>query len=145
MTDITPSLSDYPYQVTLPTRWQDNDIYGNVNNVVFYSFFDTAVNRFLADEACMDFRHSPVIAHVVSSQCQFISNISYPEDVEVGVRVAKIGRSSVTYGVSIYAGTNQRRVAHGQFVQVFVDRTTNRVVQIPPRIKSALERIIEAL
>ena len=93
----------------------------------------------------MDFRHSPVIAHVVSSQCQFISNISYPEDVEVGVRVAKIGRSSVTYGVSIYAGTNQRRVAHGQFVQVFVDRTTNRVVQIPPRIKSALERIIEAL
>ena len=96
MTDITPSLNDYPYAVTLPTRWQDNDVYGNVNNVVFYSFFDTAVNRFLADEAGMDFRHSPVIAHVVSSQCQFISNISYPEDVEVGVRVAKIGRSSVT-------------------------------------------------
>ena len=68
MTDITPSLNDYPYAVTLPTRWQDNDVYGNVNNVVFYSFFDTAVNRFLADEACMDFRHSPVIAHVVSPE-----------------------------------------------------------------------------
>lgn len=145
MTDITPSLNDYPYAVRIPTRWQDNDIYGNVNNVVFYTFFDTAVNRFLSDEAKMDFRNSPVVAHVVSSQCQFISHVAYPEDVEVGVRVAKIGRSSVTYGVSIYAGTNQRRVAHGQFVHVFVDRTTNRVVPVPARTKSALERIIESL
>ena len=145
MTDITPSLSDYPYQVTLPTRWQDNDIYGNVNNVVFYSFFDTAVNRFLCDEAGMDFRTSPVVAHVVSSQCQFISQVAYPEDVDVGVRVAKIGRSSVTYGVSIYAGTNERRVAHSQFVHVFVDRSTGRVVPVPARTKTALERIIESL
>lgn len=145
MTDITPSLNDYPYHVEIPTRWQDNDIYGHINNVQYYSFFDTAVNTFLIERAGLNIHTSQIVAYVVSSHCQYISPAAYPEVLKVGVRVAKLGRSSVTYGLSIYAGENERRVAHGQFVHVFVDRQTDRAVPIPSVMREAFEAITEAL
>ena len=121
MTDITPTLADYPYNVTIATRWQDNDAYGHINNVVYYGFFDSAVNRFLIEKGNLDIHNGQTVAYVVSSQCQYVAPAAYPEDIFVGLRVIKIGRSSVTYGLSVYAGENKRRVAHGQFVHVFVD------------------------
>ncbi len=145
MTDITPELNDYPYQLTMPTRWRDNDVYGHINNVEYYSFFDTTVNTFLIEKAGLNIHTGQIVAYVVSSQCQYIAPVSFPETVYVGMRVAKLGRSSVTYGLSIYAGENKRRVAHGQFVHVFVERSTDRAMPIPASMKDALEAIRENL
>ena len=145
MTDITPSLNDYPYHLEIATRWQDNDAYGHINNVMYYSFFDTAVNRFLIDEGGLNIQESSAVAYVVSSQCQYIAPAAYPETIYVGLRVIKLGRSSVTYGLSIYAGESKRRVAHGQFVHVFVDRLSDKAVPIPVNIKTALESICEPI
>ena len=134
MTDTTPTLADYPYNVVIATRWQDNDAYGHINNVVYYGFFDTAVNRFLIEEGGLDIHKS-----------QYIAPAAYPEDIYVGLRVIKIGRSSVTYGLSVFAGESKRRVAHGQFVHVFVDRKSDKAIPIPVKIKSALESICDVL
>ncbi|RDV24822.1 acyl-CoA thioesterase [Alteromonas aestuariivivens] len=144
MTDITPSLADYPYQVEIASRWQDNDMYGHINNVVYYGFFDTAVNRFLVERGQLNIHHGNAIALVVSSQCQYITPASYPETIYVGLRVIKIGRSSVTYGLSVYAGESRRRVAHGQFVHVFVERSTDKAIPIPARVREALDEIMES-
>ena len=143
MTDITPSLSDYPYHVEIATRWQDNDAYGHINNVMYYSFFDTAVNRFLIEEGGLNIHKVNIVAYVVSSQCQYITPASYPETIFVGVRVIKVGRSSVTYGLSVYAGEAKRRVAHGQFVHVFVERLSDKAVPIPVNTKEALAAIFD--
>ena len=143
MTDITPSLSDYPYHVEIATRWQDNDAYGHINNVMYYSFFDTAVNRFLIEEGGLNIHKGNIVAYVVSSQCQYIAPAAYPETIFVGVRVIKVGRSSVTYGLSVYAGEAKRRVAHGQFVHVFVERSSDKAVPIPVNTKEALAAIFD--
>ncbi len=143
MTDITPSLSDYPYHVEIATRWQDNDAYGHINNVMYYSFFDTAVNRFLIEEGGLNIHKGNIVAYVVSSQCQYITPASYPETIFVGVWVIKVGRSSVTYGLSVYAGEAKRRVAHGQFVHVFVERLSDKAVPIPVNTKEALAAIFD--
>lgn len=143
MTDITPSLSDYPYHVEIATRWQDNDAYGHINNVMYYSFFDTAVNRFLIEEGGLNIHNGNIVAYVVSSQCQYITPAAYPENIFVGVRVIKVGRSSVTYGLSVYAGEAKRRVAHGQFVHVFVERSSDKAVPIPVNTKEALAAIFD--
>ncbi|MCU7553571.1 acyl-CoA thioesterase [Alteromonas sp. ASW11-19] len=145
MSDITPSLQDYPYQITLATRWQDNDAYGHINNVAYYSFFDTAINRFLIEQGGLDVQRGQVVAYVVSSQCQYLAPASYPEAMHVGMRVVKIGRSSVTYGLAVYAGDGQRRVAHGLVVQVFVNRQTDQAVPLPVKVQTALETIKEGL
>ena len=142
MTDFTPSLADYPYQTEIATRWQDNDNYGHINNVQYYSFFDSAVNRFLIERAGLNIQGN-IVAYVVSSQCQYIAPAAYPETIHVGVRVINIGRSSVTYGLSVYAGEEKRRVAHGQFVHVFVDRSNDRAVPIPNHIREAFDGITE--
>jgi len=112
---------------------------------VYYGFFDTAVNRFLIEEGGLDIHNGQSVAYVVSSQCQYIAPAAYPEDIFVGLRVIKIGRSSVTYGLSVYAGENKRRVAHGQFVHVFVDRKTDKAIPIPVNVKTALESIVEVM
>ena len=141
MTEFTPALADYPYRVNIASRWQDNDIYGHINNVVYYSYFDTAVNRFLIEKAGLNIHQAKVVAYVVSSQCQYIAPAAYPEEIKVGVRVEKTGRSSVTYGLSVFAGETERRVAHGQFVHVFVDKSTDRAVPIPSAVQDALNSI----
>lgn len=143
MTEITPTLSDYPFSVTIATRWQDNDAYGHINNVMYYSFFDTAVNRYLIERGGLDIHNGKTVAYVVSSQCQYVAPAAYPEDIYVGVCVNKVGRSSVTYGLSVFAGESKRRVAHGQFVHVFVDRASDKSIPIPVNIRAALEDICD--
>lgn len=129
----------------ITTRWNDNDLYGHVNNVTYYAWFDTAVNRYLIEAGGLDIHDSPVIAYVVSSSCQYFRAVSYPEPVEVGLRVERLGNSSVTYGVGIFHAAEGVALAQGQFVHVFVDRATDRPVPIPEGIRAALERLPSAV
>jgi acyl-CoA thioester hydrolase len=135
-----PSTTRDLYQAFYPitTRWADNDTYGHVNNVTYYSYFDSAVNRYLIEEGKMDIHASPIVAFVVNSQCHYLSPIAYPDAIEVGIYVKKLGNSSVTYGVAIFKSGEKKAVAYGDFVHVFVEREHNRSVSIPDNIRSAL-------
>jgi len=145
MTDFAPSLADYPYHIELTTRAQDCDARGYIGNVVFYSFFDTVVNQFLNERCNLSVATDKIIPFLTSSQCQYMSKVSYPESLFVGLRVIKVARSTVTFGVSVYAGKTGRRAAHGQLMQVFVERTTDKAVPIPGHIKTELNKLTEDL
>ena len=131
----------YPWLCDLDTRWMDNDVYGHVNNVVYYSYFDTAANRYLIERGGLDIAASEVIGVVVESKCMYYAPIAYPEKIRAGVRVDKLGNRSVTYGIAVFRAGSDEAVASGHFVHVFVDRATRRPVAIPERIRSALEAI----
>jgi acyl-CoA thioester hydrolase len=125
----------------IPTRWADNDVYGHVNNVVYYAFFDTAVNRFLMEHAGLDPTRSPVIGLVVETRCAFFAPIAFPETVEVGIAVAHVGRSSIRYEIGVFAEGSAESAAHGHFVHVYVDAETRRPVELPAQMRAAAERI----
>ena len=135
------SRSDYRYFVPITTRWMDNDVYGHVNNVTYYSYFDTVANHFLIREGGLDIHADGVIALVVESHCSYRAPVAYPDALQAGMRVDKLSRRSVTYGVAIFADTGDEAVAHGYFVHVFVDRRSREAVPIPERIREALSRI----
>jgi acyl-CoA thioester hydrolase len=135
-----PHLSAYPYLVPITTRWMDNDVYGHVNNVTYYSYFDSAANLYLIREGGLDIERAGVIGVVVESACQYHAALAYPQELRAGVRVDKLGTRSVTYGIAIF-GDGDDAAAHGHFVHVFVDRATRAPVAIPPAIRAALERI----
>lgn len=135
----------YPVFFPLSTRWNDNDIYGHVNNVTYYSYFDTAVNRYLIEQGGLDIHASEVVAFVVNSQCNYLQPVSYPEQLEVAVGVKRLGTSSVTYAVAIFKPEQSQAIAYGDFVHVFVQRDINQSVPIPESIRSALEAIQIAL
>lgn len=143
-----PVAGNYRYFLTITTRWMDNDVYGHVNNVTYYSYFDTVANHFLITEGGLDIHHSPVIALVVESQCSYRAPVAYPDRLRAGLRVDKLGNRSVTYGVAIFTDTDTdtatEAVAHGQFVHVFVDRQSRRAVPIPEPIRTALETLIQS-
>ena len=124
---------------TITTRWMDNDIYGHINNVAYYSFFDTAANRFLIERGGLDILASPVIGLVVESRCVYHAPLAYPQELRAGVRVDKLGNRAVTYGIAVFAADDDRAAAHGHFVHVFVDRATRVATAIPPTIRAALE------
>jgi acyl-CoA thioester hydrolase len=119
----------------------DNDIYGHVNNVTYYSYFDSAINRYLIDEGGLDIHNAPVVGFIVSSNCQFKKPIAYPESIEAGLRVIKIGTKSVTYEVAIFRDGEPDAAAIGQLVHVFVERSANTSAPIPGPIRAALEKI----
>ncbi len=131
----------YRWFCDLDTRWMDNDVYGHVNNVAYYSYFDTAANRYLIERGGLDIAKSEVIGVVVESQCMYHTPIAYPEKIRAGVRVDKLGNRSVTYGIAVFRAGSDDAVANGHFVHVFVDRTTRRPAAIPERIRSALAAI----
>lgn len=133
--------SDYRHFLEITTRWMDNDVYGHVNNVVYYSFFDTAVNRYLIEEGVLDIHAGEVIGFVVETSCKYERPIAFPDQVEAGIRVAKIGRSSVRYEVGIFANGEEESAAHGYFVHVYVDRETGKSTPIPEGMRAALARI----
>jgi acyl-CoA thioester hydrolase len=137
----TETRARYRYFVPVPTRWMDNDPYGHVNNVVYYAFFDTVINRYLIAEGGLDIARGAVIGLCVESRCRYRKPIAFPDDVDAGLRVAKIGRSSVTYEVGIFARGDDEAAAEGSFVHVFVDRETRRSTPIPEPLRSALARI----
>ena len=122
----------------ITTRWMDNDVYGHVNNVVYYSFFDTAVNGLLMDAGVLDIHHGEVIGLVVETQCNYFAPIAFPQAVDAGVRVAQLGRSSVRYEIGLYAGDAAASAAAGHFVHVYVDRATRRPVPLPEALKAVL-------
>ena len=138
-----PTRSDYKAFYPVTTRWSDNDIYGHVNNVVYYSYFDTVANRYLIEQGGLDISDGSIVAYVVNSGCDYHAPITYPEAIDAGVRVERLGNSSVQYGIAIFREGEQEAAAHGHFVHVFVDRATNRSVPIPDNLRAALARIAD--
>ena len=133
--------SDYKHFLTIETRWMDNDVYGHVNNVVYYSFFDTAVNRYLIDEGVLDIRAGDTVGFVVETSCTFEKPITFPDRVTAGIRVARIGTSSVRYEIGIFRNDDDESSAYGHFVHVYVDRARERARPIPDEMRAALEKI----
>ncbi len=132
----------YKHFLDIPTRWMDNDVYGHVNNVVYYSYFDTVINRYLIDEGGFDIQSATVIGISPETMCRFYRSFAYPETVEAGLRVGRLGSSSVRYEVGLFGRGETSARAEGHFVHVFVDRATQRPVPIPDLIRSALARIV---
>ena len=133
--------ADYPHFLTIPTRWIDNDVYGHVNNVVFYSYFDTVVNEYLVAQSVLDIRGGAVIGLVVETMCRYFQPIAFPDVIEAGLRVARLGRTSVRYEVAIFRRGEEAPAAAGHFVHVYVDRQTRRPVSLPESLRAALQRI----
>ena len=132
---------DYPHFETIPTRWNDNDVYGHVNNVEFYAFFDTVINRWLITEGGLDIHDGDVIGVCAESHCTYRDGFSFPEDVEAGLRVGKLGTSSVRYEIELFATGAEEPSAQGWFVHVFVDAETRRPVPIPDGLRNCLEML----
>lgn len=143
MSDI-PSIDDYPHVADVTTRWNDNDVYGHVNNVIFYSYFDSVANAYLIGEGSLDIHGSDIIGLVVESGCKYHAPIEYPAKLRIGLRVDRLGNSSVTYGLGVFTDVVDDAVAHGHFTHVFVDRDTRRPTPIPGGLRDALERLVVA-
>jgi acyl-CoA thioester hydrolase len=136
------SRAEYPHFLALPTRWMDNDVYGHINNALYYAFFDTAINQYLIAEGGLDINAGSVMAFAAESQCQYLRPLAFPEVLEIGLRVGRLGNSSVRYELAIFKQGEDFAAAAGYFVHVFVDRERQKPVTMPPRIRAALERII---
>jgi acyl-CoA thioester hydrolase len=137
----TRTRSDFRHFHTITTRWMDNDAYGHVNNVVYYSWFDTVVNQFLIAHRVLDVEKSPVIGLVVETQCKYFASVAFPDEVSAGLRVTKLGKSSVRYEVGIFRGDEDSAAAHGHFVHVYVDRETRRPAEIPAAMRALLQTV----
>lgn len=136
-----PQRTDYPHLHPITTRWHDNDMYGHINNVTYYGFFDTAVNTYLIEVGGLDIHGGEVVGFVVSSACDYFASIAFPDRIEIGLRVGKLGNSSVQYELAVFKAGEEEACAAGRFVHVFVDRTSNLPVTIPDRLRAALERL----
>jgi acyl-CoA thioester hydrolase len=134
----------YPYFLAIPTRWMDNDNYGHVNNVTYYSYFDTVVNEHLIGAGGLDIHDAPVIGLVVETSCRFHRPLSFPDVIDAGLRVARIGNSSVTYEIALFRSADEAPAATGHFVHVWVERATQRPSPVPDRIRVALEQLVAA-
>ena len=141
MTDAAETTARYRYFLPITTRWMDNDAYGHINNVTYYSYFDTVANHYLIHEGGLDIVASPVIGLVVESKCTYRAPLAYPDRLRAGLRVDKLGNRSVTYGIAIFKEGDDQAAAHGHFVHVFVDRDSRKAVAIPERLREALARI----
>ena len=126
----------------IPTRWMDNDVYGHVNNVVYYSYFDTIVNAHLVEAGVLDFRSSPSTGLVVETSCTYFEPIAFPDSVEGGLAVEKLGRSSVTYRLAVFKEGAELAAAQGRFTHVYVERASGRPVEIPGPVRAVLERLV---
>lgn len=133
--------ADYGFFLPITTRWMDNDLYGHVNNVTYYSYFDTVANTYLIEAGGLDIHHGDTIGFVVSSQCQYHSAIAYPDKIEGALRVNRLGNSSVEYGIGIFREGEPQVCASGTFTHVFVNRDSQRPTPIPEPIRRALERL----
>ena len=134
-----PLRADFPVFRGITTRWMDNDVYGHVNNVVYYSWFDTTVNAFLIEQGVLDPGAGDVVGVVVETLCRYHDSIAFPEPVEAGLRVERIGTSSVRYEIGIFRVGAELASADGHFVHVYVDRETRRPVAVPDAVRAALQ------
>ena len=126
----------------ITTRWMDNDVYGHVNNVVYYSFFDTAVNAWLVEKGVLDIEKGPVIGLVVETGCTYARPVAFPEEVQAGIAVSRIGTSSVRYEIGLFVKGASEPAAQGFFVHVYVDRETRRPRPLDDRWKTVLAEIL---
>lgn len=133
---------NYREFIQIPTRWMDNDVYGHVNNVVYYSYFDTAVNGFLMREAGLDYRSSDAVGVVAETGCSFHGEIAFPDILDVGIRVGRLGNSSVTYEIGIFCQGREEPAATGHFVHVYVRHGEMTPVPIPDKARAALETLV---
>jgi acyl-CoA thioester hydrolase len=136
------SRLDYRHFQTIPTRWMDNDIYGHVNNVNYYSYFDTAVNQYLIERGCLDIHHGAVIGFVVETSCNYFRPLAFPDLVHAGIRVARIGKSSVRYEIGLFRNDDEKVAAAGHFIHAHVNRNSGLVVDVPDAVRLALAPIL---
>lgn len=136
-----PGRADFPHLLSIPTRWMDNDVYGHVNNVVYYSYFDTVINEYLIREGGLDIHSGAAIGYCVESQCRYLAALAFPEVIEAGLRVAHLGRSSVRYEIGLFRQGDEQPAALGSFVHVFVARENERPTAMPEGIRASLQRL----
>jgi acyl-CoA thioester hydrolase len=136
-----PRRDEYPHALEIQTRWNDNDVYGHVNNVEYYGYFDTVINHWLINEGGLDITDGDVVGFCAESHCTYTGPLSFPETIEAALRVAHLGRSSVRYEVGIFRKGEQEAAASGWFVHVFVETATGKPTGMPESIRSALERL----
>jgi acyl-CoA thioester hydrolase len=140
---VTVARAGYRHFLPIGTRWMDNDVYGHVNNVVYYSYFDTVVNEYLIRAGALDIEHGATIGLVVETQCNYFAPLVFPERVDAGLRVARLGSSSVRYEVGLFREGEETPAAQGHFVHVYVDRVTRRPVSaLPDALRAALEPLV---
>ena len=132
----------YPHFLDIPTRWMDNDVYGHVNNVVYYSYFDTVVNEYLIRSGVLDIEKSTVVGLVVETQCRYFAAITFPDEVHAGLRVARLGRSSVRYEIGLFKNDDASAAAQGHFVHVYVERESRRATALPEEMRAAFEGLL---
>lgn len=140
----TVTRAEYPHWLTIPTRWMDNDVYGHVNNALYYAFFDTVINEYLIRVGGLDIHGGTVIGLAVETHCEFFAPIAFPEVIDAGLRVGKLGSSSVRYEVGLFRQGDEHAAATGYFVHVFVDRATRRPVPIPESMRAALSWLLRS-
>jgi acyl-CoA thioester hydrolase len=126
---------------SITTRWADNDLYGHVNNVVYYSWFDTVVNAHLIEQGALDIHRGDIVGFVVHSQCDYFAPLAFPQTVEAGIRVSQAGSSSVHYEIALFAEGSETAAAQGRFVHVYVDRSTQRPVRLPEALKTVVDSL----
>ena len=136
-----PNRAAYPHLLPIATRWKDNDVYGHVNNVEYYSYFDTVINTYLIKAGVLDIHFGAVIGLCVESQCKFLDSLAFPETIEAGLRVAKLGSSSVRYEIALFKQGSEAPAATGYFVHVFVAREGRRPTPLPAPLRAALEAL----
>ncbi|MEY4082813.1 MAG: hypothetical protein RL483_182 [Pseudomonadota bacterium] len=137
----TLTRQDFVHFMAIPTRWMDNDVYGHVNNVNYYSYFDTVVNQYLIEQGVLDIQKSPVVGLVVQTGCSYFSSIAFPDLIHAGLRVTKLGNSSVRYEVGLFKNEDQQVSAAGHFIHVYVDRQTQRPISLPEPLRAVLQQI----
>ncbi len=141
MAEAAETRADYRHWLEIPTRWMDNDVYGHVNNVVYYSYFDTVINAYLIDAGKLDIERGAVIGLCVESQCRYFKPLAFPDRIDAGLRVGRLGSSSVRYEVGLFRSGDDAPAAAGHFVHVFVDRAARKPTPIPEPVRSALARL----
>lgn len=140
--ETPPKRADFRVLWPITTRWEDNDVYGHVNNVVHYSWFDTAVNGWLMRATNTDIRALPAIGLVAETACRYLAELSFPDHIEVGLGLERLGNSSVTYRLATFGNESDHPASLGRFVHVYVDRETHRTTPVPPEIRAAAETLI---
>jgi acyl-CoA thioester hydrolase len=139
---MTDTRAGYPHHLAIPTRWMDNDVYGHVNNVVYYSYFDTVVNKYLMDQGVLDYEHGETIGLAIETHCTFHQSIQFPQVIDAGLRVGKLGNTSVRYEIGLFHQGQDTPCATGYFVHVFVGRVDRRPTPITGPLRAALAALV---
>ena len=139
---VPTTRADYPHFLSIDTRWSDNDLYGHVNNVVYYSYFDTVVNEYLIRHGALDLEAGKTIGLVVETHCSYFASLAFPERIDAGLRVTRLGTTSVRYEVGIFSAGSEQPAAQGHFVHVYVDRDTRRPAPLPQALVAALKPLV---